>query len=745
MPLYFDHDLSRVGADKLKPMVKLWGGDSKMRKDECIACICAGLKDPQKVQAAISSLASWERNALALIKRMGGVIQFNVLKVGLLACGLHPRRTYSYRDDFIEPLFRRGLILATDSYSPDYFSENYSYSTRLYSDERLLAQVGFPEYAPMEIPHMQAHGEIHFRRTSAVALDVLGMLQAIENMGGLKLTQSGTVRVNDEIKLRKALHWDEQGLDVDGFLFPNPVQAWLGAFRYSDLLEKTGDSQLIIKNSPDHFARRPFREQIYLLLEGFLRSSTWWELPVRNTYLDNDGKGRNQGRLALMLALSALPLNPEVFFSIRDFDQALYNRIGEDFALDYPPRRPFFYGSKTPELQKQELLSWQQKTRTEWLKQEFPWLASAFTTWLYFLGLVELVVEGSQLTGFRLTQIGREIFHPELATVFKPEVHATVSDQPAWIVQPNFDIIVYLDRVNALQLAFLERHAERAHAHKHTAHYRINRESIYRGLESGTTLDQIITTLQTGSQAELSQNIIVELHEWASLREKISLRRNAQLLEFPSAQTLQDEFAQGLVGTVVAERFLLLTSSPIPPLSGLTRINYAEPLPKDLTVTETGIICLKHGAHDMVTAAQLSQWAIPISGFEWQLTAKSVSVALRPGRKITELLILLNNRLKHSLPPLLELALRSWAGESYTIELESVIVVRCPQEEVFQAIVTSPLIKPALKGYLDPNLLFVIPDQVEIFHQYLHWLGFGVSDQLQTIPIVSHRKAHRPG
>src|SRR3990172_1169849 len=315
MPRYFDRALPRVGADKLKPMVKIWGGASTMRKEECIACIRAGLKDPLKVQTAIASLLPWERNALALIKRMGGVISNSTLKIGILASGVHPPRTFGYREDFVRSLFHRGLILAMDTYSPDYFSEGYGRGGVLYSDERILEQIGFPEYAPLDIQPMPAPVETHYRRPSAVALDIVGMLQAIENMGGLKLTQNGTVRVNDEAKLRKALHWDENGIELDGFFFPRPAEAWLSACSNSDLLRTTSDGKLIVQESPERFARRPYGEQARLLLEGFIRTSVWWETTPRSGYFDEYGKGRRQGRLALTLALSALPLDPDAFFS----------------------------------------------------------------------------------------------------------------------------------------------------------------------------------------------------------------------------------------------------------------------------------------------------------------------------------------------------------------------------------------------------------------------------------------------
>lgn len=363
-------------------MSRIWGGSLKLRKDECIALITSGLEDPEKVQMAVSRLEPWERNALAIVKSAGGKIPYQTLKVSILASGMHPVRIHGYRDNLIDPLFRRGVILARNSYSPEYFTDSFGGSSFVYSDERLLAHVGQPECLALDIQPSEIEGEPLFRRTSAVALDVLGMLQAFQNMGTLKLTQKGTVRVSDETKLRKAMHWSDKGIDVDGFLFPNPVQAWLSAFSSSDLIQRTSDDQLILKESPDQFANRPFGEQIRLLLDGFLRTRTWWEVPSTHTYFDNDGKGRSQGRMALTMALTALPLDPEAVYSFLDFENALYNRIGEDFALDYPPRLPFLFRRDDAEKHEQELLRWQEKTRAAWLAQEYPWLLGAFTTCL---------------------------------------------------------------------------------------------------------------------------------------------------------------------------------------------------------------------------------------------------------------------------------------------------------------------------------------------------------------------------
>ncbi len=736
MPRHFDSALPQIGSDKLKPMAKFWGGDTKMRKDECIACISAALKDPPKIRAALENLQPWERNALALVKRMGGVISSTTLNIGILASGLHPPRKDQYHDNWTDKLFRQGLIMGMDAHNPEYFSENYGRSGTLYIDDRILAHVGLPEYKTFNLQPMPAPAASHFRRPSAVTLDVVGFLQAIENLGGLKLNQNDSVRAGDEAKLRKALRWGEDSIKVDGFTFPAPTKAWIVACRAANLLRNNQDDCLTISESLDQFALRPYGEQVSRLVDGFIRATDWWETGNNSTYFDSYGKARQQGRFALTLALASLPFKPDAFFSFADFELALYQRIGEDFALDYPPQRPYSFRSESLQEQQRRLVIWQEENRADWCKQEAHWFVSALTTWLYFLGLVELALDNDQGSGFRLTELGWATFRPDLAAAPILDTLPQFADKPAWVVQPNFDIIAYLDQVSAPQLAFLERHAERTQSHRHTAHYQITRASVYRGLESGTTLDALLTGLQAGSQVELPQNVVVELREWAALRERLSIRRSARLIEFPSAAALQAGLSQGLVGSIHAERFLLLDAHASISIADLSSINYAQTLPPNLSVTEKGTIHLKRGAHDLMTAAQLSQWALQTDASTWQLTAESVSAALRPGRKINDLLTLLKSRSAHGkLPLLIETALRSWANERFAVELETVIVLHCTQEQVFQAVITSSLLKPLLKGYLSPNLVFVHPDQLETLRQHLNWLGWDVSDQLQIIPI----------
>ena len=195
--LRFDADLSRVGAAELKSMARMWGGGSQTRKDQCITLIRQGLADPEKVRAAVATLLPWEANALALLKAAGGTLDGSALCVALRATGANlPGTRSSYSDDrsnVLPVLIRRGLALGASEYGPTYL-QSYG-SANVYSDERLLAAAGPPEITPFKIKPVAPPDGVIYRRPQSVALDLIGLLQAMENQGGIGLTQNGAPRV----------------------------------------------------------------------------------------------------------------------------------------------------------------------------------------------------------------------------------------------------------------------------------------------------------------------------------------------------------------------------------------------------------------------------------------------------------------------------------------------------------------------------------------------------------------------
>jgi hypothetical protein len=711
-------------------MARLWGGRSQMRKDECMATIRQGLNNPERVRAALAELKPFERTALALAKQMGGEIEAGALTVGLRASGVRlPESRSAYAGDtttLIQPLIRRGLFLSKNLYGdPAYIHSSYG-RTVLFSDERLLAHVGPLECHPFYLKPAPPPPTSTYRRPPTVVLDIIGILQAINDMGGLGLTQSGTIRVNDQRKLMRAMGWEKDQIAVNGLSFPNPALAFVNAFRHSDLLVLQSDA-LVLKEPTDRFATRSYAEQVSRLLSGFIQAGEWTEWQ-EGAWYSRGGDYYVQGRLALTLALAALPADTDGFFALDDLDQALFERVGEHFSLRYPPHRPYHF-NKTPEEVRQAEREWRAKLRTDWLAREKRWIESALSTWLYYLGLVELGMQAGAPVSVRLTELGRAVLHPELAISI--EMPAAES-QAAWIVQPNFDVVVYLDRTTPEQLAFLERHAERVQAQQHTAQYRLTRESVYQGLESGTSLDELLAQLQAGAGAALPQNVVVDIREWGALREHITLRRRARVLEFPDGQARQAALQAGVAGIPVGERFLLLPTRKSVPRWIEARVDYARPLPKCLMVSEEGVIGLKEASGDLLIDSQLDHWAERKSPRTWQLTRASVSAAVKAGARVGELFRLLQERLTHPLPPLLGVALRAWAGETFDVEVATVAVLRCKQPAVFQAIVSSRKLRPYLRGQLAPDILLVDTQQVEALKEQLAWAGLQTLDELSV-------------
>ena len=362
------------------------------------------------------------------------------------------------------------------------------------------------------------------------------------------------------------------------------------------------------------FATRPYADQVRPILGGMVRAGDWDERGANRDY-SLRSRSLSEARQALLMGLAALPTEAAGFFAVDDLDLCLYERIGEHFSLGYRGYPPYSY-NKTPEQQKQELAAWRQKLREEWLKRERLWLNHALTTWVYTLGLVELAVEGTTPVALRLTDLGRALLHPHLAA---PDRCTPAETQTAWVVQPNFEIVVYLDRATPQQLAFLERHAERIQAQQHVAQYRLTREAVYAALESGSTLEKLLTTLETTSGRPLPQNVAVNLREWAALREQMTIYRRAQLLEFPDS-------AAHACGRAKPGGYTRRRSFPAgdgrpggAPAETAKKVDYSQPLARCLSAHEDGLLGVVLQPDDLLLGAQLDRWA---ERLEWPVAAE---------------------------------------------------------------------------------------------------------------------------
>jgi hypothetical protein len=683
------------------------------------------------------------------MKTFGGKMTATTLVLGLRMVGIDvdkalkeagPSVHSHHEARVLAGLLEQGILLEVHpprryGYSRSYYSL-YSYhgNTEILADHRLLAEVrAFPACAPLPLQAAPPPPQRVARRPQTVLLDVLGVLQAIDMAGGLGLTQSDTFRVADLRKLSKAMNWPsslDAAVTIDGFSFRAPAQAFAAALFSAGLLKEHDVNLLRLETPPATFAARPYHEQIELLLRGFLQTNAWTEEVNRatNVYLNRF----SIGRFLLLVALAALPDAGDHFVLLDDLSEAMFARVGGHFSLGVMPRRTFPRRDAS-EAEKERLANeWQQQLHQQWQEMERPWIAVALTSWAYALGLVEIGLDGQTPVSVRLTDMGRALLHPGSAA---PEIAPPTEPQAAWVVQPTFDVLVYLEHATPQQLAFLERHAERVQTETHTAYYRLTREAVYRALEQGSTLDELLDRLREGAAMALPQNVETELHSWAALRERITVRREVRLIEYDSQAARDAALEKKPNGTAVGDVFVLLDADA--PLTKAHHyiIDYTMPLPACLYVGENGSIALnlpQSARPDLLLYAQLDRWAERQGDTFWQLTAESVRAALTTRASLSNLLDLLHSRALHTLPPLLPEVLRNWAGTPPPANLARITVLQCGRPELLHAIAKSKLFRGAIHGWMGSSALLVKTDQVEKLRELLDWAGLTVGATFQV-------------
>ena len=138
-------------------------------------------------------------------------------------------------------------------------------------------------------------------------------------------------------------------------------------------------------------------------------------------------------------------------------------------------------------------LAAQQRIRER--RRELAWYANVLMVTLVALGLVERGRLGRAVDGphvFRLTALGRAVFGaPEIAPP------RGLGEGRFLVVQPNFDLLAYVDQADAASAGLLGRMAESDSAQTGPVQtFRLTQTSVYQAQESGLSHDRIVAYLE---------------------------------------------------------------------------------------------------------------------------------------------------------------------------------------------------------------------------------------------------------
>ncbi|MDX2043560.1 MAG: helicase-associated domain-containing protein [Acidobacteriota bacterium] len=756
----FAKRLEGINADKLKKMARVWVGKdaAKLNKDSAIQLLKRSFRDPKAIRQLADNLTPVERDGLMLMKLRGrSVVYTEELATELLL--LHPitpDRRSSYHSSGkqygrLNEMMERGLLMRCDGSNSIFGDSHYSYSDSCEAVGAVADFFGVIDLTPPPALSLKPVTDVVApvaRRTGELLLELTSFAQAFDRLGSVQIIGKGLYANPSLAKLYKLLDWNRQDEDSRAPSLLPSVEFYLGLFLAADLLKVDYVARKITTNPHRNIPltlEQPLTIQARLWAQSYRALRRWVECVPPGVYFyadENTGQTRFNGlRAALLLALGLLP-DPNQWYRITDLSEILRLRIGRQFALGHVPSY-YVPWKATPEQEAQALAKYEKEYLTNWQSREQVWIEQALCGSLFHLGLVELASDAKDKSGqqtlFRLTEAGRaalyDIFRQPVETDSQSSP-ARPSEQACWIVQPNFEVLVYLDQASPRQLGFIERIGQRQKADAAVVTYRLARESVYIALEKGVETNGLLQTLESGSLHPLPPGVARTLSDWAARRERLTVRLDASVLEFADAAARDAALNAGKIkGTAIGERFLLTNKTEqelkrAAPFGGT--ISYEPQPPRSLIVQDDGKILITQ--HDLLIAGELSAFAEPTSNpMFWQVTRASVLAARDRGWTASDIINRISHRATLTSPPFLQYAIHAWCGNKTApgpTTIATPPLLQTSTAEVAEAICKCTFLRPHLLARIGGCAVLIKPESVKTLGKLLAEYGFAIGKEV---------------
>ena len=141
---------------------------------------------------------------------------------------------------------------------------------------------------------------------------------------------------------------------------------------------------------------------------------------------------------------------------------------------------------------------------TTWMQTLYSQLERSLVNHLTYMGGIAFAHLGNDVA-IRMTDLGQHLFYGSPIENYELE--------SSFIVQPNHEVLAssYL----APKIRWKLNHIAELHQADQMSAYKFSAESIYSGLRSGFSLDEILTFLKTHSRTGIPQNVEISIKDWA--------------------------------------------------------------------------------------------------------------------------------------------------------------------------------------------------------------------------------------
>jgi hypothetical protein len=312
-------------------------------------------------------------------------------------------------------------------------------------------------------------------------------------------------------------------------------------------------------------------------------------------------------------------------------------------------------------------------------------------------------------------------------TLERPSIEQTL------LVQPNLEILLYRQGLTPSLLSRLTRFAEWQTLGL-ACTLRLTADSVYRGLEAGETLNDIVRLLERHGTRAISETVLGSLRSWASKRERVLVYPSAVLLEFRSEEELDRALRQGAVEQKVSDRIGLIASEDRIDYAQFRLVGTRDYLAVDERCVEVNgdglTVTVNEHKSDLLLTSELRRFAepLPAGGVDerprYRMTPTTLAAARSQGWDTKALNAWFLRRSGDELSATAKLLLAG--NEAPASRLEQVTVLRVPTADLADGIVAWAETRDLVRERLAPTLLSVPAEAVETLLGRLGALGVRV-------------------
>lgn len=664
-----------------------------------IRYIEAALDTPAALQELMTSLEPFERLLLEELKRRGGQASGWQIHTAVTLRNLEsepaarlatarPGVRYSPGPQAVAAhelleLSLDGLLVfhrMLDSWST--YGHGDAAAELVSADPRLLEQVPFelpPPAGKLRLTTYEGTELTNFRHPAAVVLELLDVLQRTAQEGGLHVTRAGLIAKPFLNRLRK------NGPDLGG----DRLESLLRYLPALGFVRPPSDETSKQPWALDHDAIRNFRAMpLHFMYAQMVDASSTVNDPYFTRAWESNYYQTSRPEPFWTAVLQCLPALPDAPVEVGEAATAIWQQVlGKVFG----PLGTGLVTGKGPVAAITRLLS----------------------DILPSLGLLT--------TGTGLSDSGQEIqliapatgqaWHTasramvEGASGRQPHEWVEAEQQlqksgPALLVQPNFEVLVYLDlltsaSVRALTGASLQR------LDAQTATFSMDRSSVNYALDAGSDVTALLSELESHARS-LPANVAGAIHDWAARRERLRVHTGTRIIEYPD-ESLRDAALQNLTGgRALGERFVLLArDAPEPAVQ--SEFDYHFETEPSLKVRPDGTI-LARGALSLPARTVLQQLTTQESRHTFRISES----LLRTHKSAAALHKLLASQADGGIPRELDVLLHAWRGQGPRPIVAETTVFHHPEASSWAG---NPRISKLLGAQLSPSSYLVIPGQ----------------------------------